>query len=254
MRPEVYLRILRRGWWVIVVAALVAGIVGYASQAGKAKTYEASTRLAVTAFPNDYFFDQLTANWTQALEPYVHNPNAVQSAVGKGYLQPGDASVAYNAVTRSNRDNRTVAIAVTDSDPARAARVVGALAHIVVDKNVADVAAYDEADKRVNGASQNARITPRLIVTSLDCAAPSGGLTSGAVVPNCPSPPTKPNGPRVKLTALAGLVLGGVLGLVVVAGAAMLDDSLKGRDDVQQYLNLPVIAAIPRRRAPDKPR
>ena len=41
--------------------------------------------------PIDYFFDQLTANWTQALEPYIHNPNAVQSAVDKGYLQPGDA-------------------------------------------------------------------------------------------------------------------------------------------------------------------
>ena len=92
--------------------------------------------------------------------------------------------------------------------------------------------------------------TPRLIVTSLDCAAPSGGLTSSAVLPNCPSPPATPNGPRVKLTALAGLVLGGVLGLVVVMGAAALDDSLKGRDDVQHYLHLPVIATIPRRRAP----
>ena len=41
MRPEVYLRVLRQGWWVIVLAALVAGIVGYVSQAGKARTYEA---------------------------------------------------------------------------------------------------------------------------------------------------------------------------------------------------------------------
>ena len=102
MRPEVYLRVLRRGWWVIVIAALVAGVIGYASQAGKAKTYEASTRLAVTSMPIDYFSDQLTANWTQALEPYVHNPNAVQSAADKGYLQPADASLAYNTVTRSN--------------------------------------------------------------------------------------------------------------------------------------------------------
>lgn len=246
MRPEVYLRVLRRGWWVIVVAALVAGFVGYASQAGKAKTYEASTRLAITAYPNDYFFDQLTANWTQALEPYIHNPNAVQSAVNSGYLQPGDAALAYNAATRSNRDNRTVTIATTDTDPARAARVVGALARIAVEKNKVDRDMIDEADKQANTTSQNARITPRLIVTSLDCAAISGGLTSAAVLPDCPSPPGTPNGPRVKLTALAGLVLGGVLGLVVVMGAAALDDSLKGREDVQHYLRLPVIASIPR--------
>jgi capsular polysaccharide biosynthesis protein len=247
MRPEVYLRVLRRGWWVIVLAALVAGLVGYASQAGKAKTYEASTRLAVTSMPIDYFSDQLTANWTQALEPYVHNPNAVQSAVDKGYLQPGDASLAYNVATRSNRDNRTVTIAATDADGGRAARVVGALAHVMVDKSVADNAALDEQDRRLSQSSQNAVRTPRLIVTSLDCAAPSGGLTSATVLPNCPSPPATPNGPRVKLTALAGLVLGGVLGLVVVMGAAALDDSLKGQEDIRHYLNLPVIASIPRR-------
>lgn len=250
MRPEVYLRVLRRGWWVIALAALIAGVIGYASQVGKPKTYEASTRLAVTSLPIDYFSDQLTANWTQALEPYVHNPNTVQSAVDKGYLQPGDAAFAYNAVTRSNRDNRTVTIALTDQDPARAARVVGALAHIVVDKNKDDIAASDAEDKRLSqSAQQNAVRTPRLVVTSLDCAAPSGGLFSPAVLPNCPSPPATPNGPRTKLTALAGLVLGAVLGLIVVMGAAALDDSLKGQDDVQHYLHVPVIATIPRRRA-----
>lgn len=248
MRPEVYLRVLRRGWWMILLAALVGGAVGYLSQAGAAKTYEASTRLAVSAFPNDYFFDQFTANWTQALEPYVRNPNAVQSALDKGYLQPGDAGLAYNAATRSNRDNRTVAIAVTDTDPARAARVVGALARVVVEKNREDAAAYEEADRLANARSQNARITPRLVITSLDCAAPSGGLTSASILPNCPAPPATASGPRVKMTALAGLVLGGVLGLIVALAAAALDDSLKDRDDVARYLRLPVVAAIPRRR------
>jgi succinoglycan biosynthesis transport protein ExoP len=249
MRPEVYLRVLRRGWWVIVLAALIAGVIGYASQAGKAKTYEASTRLAITSVPIDYFSDQLTANWTQALEPYIHNPNTVQSAVDKGYLQAGDATLAYTAITRSNRDNRTVTIAVTNTDPARAARVVGALAHIIVDKNKDDIATLDAGDKGLSQSpQQNAVRTPRLVVTSLDCAAPSGGLFSQAVLPNCPSPPATPNGPRTKLTAAAGLVLGGVLGLIVVMGAAALDDSLKGQDDVRHYLRLPVVATIPRRR------
>ncbi len=248
MRPEVYLRVLRRGWWVIVLAALIAGVIGYASQAGKAKTYEASTRLAVTSIPIDYFSDQLTANWTQALEPYIHNPNTVQSAIDKGYLQSGDAALAYNAVTRSNRDNRTVTIAVTNADPAQAARVVGALVQVIVDKNTNDIAALDAEDKRLSQSSQqNAVRTPRLLIMSLDCAAPSGGLFSQTVLPHCPSPPVTPNGPRTKLTAAAGLVLGGVLGLIVVMGAAALDDSLKGPDDIGRYLRLPVIATIPRR-------
>lgn len=247
MRPEQYLRPLLRRWWVIVLAALVAGLAGYATQIGKPKTYEATTRIAVSTTPTDYFSDQLAANYTQALEPLVRNPNAVQSAVDRGYMQAADAPAAYGAVTRSSRDNRTVTIALTGDDPARAARVVGALAHIVVDKNVADRTQQADDDKRISVApgQQNAVRTPVLVVTSLDCAAPSAGLTSANVLPNCPSAPTMPNGPRVKLTALAGVLVGAVLGLALVLAAGALDDSLKNRDDVEHYLHLPVVAAIP---------
>ncbi len=250
MRPEAYLRPLVARWWVIVLAALVAGLVGYALQLGKAPTYEASTRLVVTAQPPEYFADQLAANFTQALEPFVHNPNTVQTAVDRGYIGAGDAPFAYNVVTRSSRDNRTVAVALTDTDPARAARIVGALAHVVVDKNVADRAAQADEDRRnstgaANGM-QNSIRTPVLVVGSLDCAATSAGLTSAGVLPDCPGSPAQPNGPRTKLTAAAGALLGAVLGAAVVLAAGALDDSFKGSDDVRRSLALPVVGTIPR--------
>ncbi len=121
----------------------------------------------------DYFSDQLTANWTQALEPYVHNPNAVNSAVDKGYLQPGDASLAYN-VDASNRDNRTVTIAATDADGARAAQVIGALAHVMVDKSVADNAALDKQDPRVSRQQKRCAAAPRSARVSIAPRRPVG--------------------------------------------------------------------------------
>ncbi len=247
MRPEHYLRPILHRWWVIVLAALVASGVGYASQIGKPKTYEAQTRLAVSTIPTDYFFDQLAANYTQALEPFIHNPNAVQSAVDKRYLPAADAATAYGVVTRASRDNRTVAIALSDTDPARAARVVGALARVAVEKNAADRQQTADDDRRISTAvgQQNAQRTPVVVVTSLDCAAPSVGLTSVAVLPDCPAAPATANGPRTKLTALAAALVGAVLGLVVVLALGALDDSLTGRDDVQRYLRLPVVATIP---------
>jgi len=250
MRPEAYLRPLIARWWVIALAALIAGLVGYASQLGKAPTYEASTRLVVTAQPPEYFADQLAANFTQALEPFVHNPNTVQTALDRGYLRAGDASFAYNVVTRSSRDNRTVAVALSDTDPARAARIVGALAHVIVDKNVADRAALADEDRRnstgaANGMQNSVR-TGALVVGSLDCAATSAGLTSAGVLPDCPAAPAQANGPRTKLTAAAGTLLGAVLGAVVVLAVAALDDSFGGGDDVRRYLDLPVVGTIPR--------
>ena len=248
MRPEAYLRPLIARWWVIALAALIAGIVGYATQAGQHPTYEASTRLVLVAQPPEYFADQLAASYTQGVEPFLHNPNTVQTAVDRGYMPATDTPYAYNAVTRSSRDNRTVTVALTDTDPARAARVVGALAHAVVDKNVAEraeIAAQDKANS--TGAAsgmQNSIRTSTLVISSLDCAAPSAGLTSGGVLPDCPGAPTKANGPRTRLTAIAGAVLGAVL----VLAAAALDDSLKDSDEVRRYLDLRVVGAIPRKK------
>lgn len=249
MRPEAYLRPLLARWWVIVLAALVAGAIGYATQAGQPPTYEASTRLIVTAQFPEYFADQLAANFTQVVEPLVRAPNAVDTATMRGYLPPEDAPYAYQVVTRANRDNRTVAVALTDTDPARAARVVGALARVIVEKNVADRATLADEDRRdstgaVNGM-QNTIRRNGLIVTSLDCGATAAGLTGTGVLPDCPAPPRTANGPRTRLTTIAAAFIGAVLGAVLVLVAAALDDSLKGRDDVRRYLALPVVATIP---------
>lgn len=251
MRPEAYLRPLLARWWAVLLAALVAGAVGYLSQVGQPATYEASTRLIVTAQPPEYFADQLAANFTQVAEPLVRGPNAVDTAVMRGYLPPEDAAYAYRVVTRSNRDNRTVALALTDTDPARSARVVGALARVAVEKNAAERAKIADQDRQdstgaVNGM-QNSKRTGVLLITSLDCATASADLTSGDVRPDCPAPPTTANGPRTRLTAIAATLIGAVFGTILMLALAALDDSLRGRDDVRRYLDgLPVVATIPR--------
>ena len=53
MRPEEYLRIVLRRWWLVPLLALVAAVVAYLYTAGQPATYSTSTTLAVTAEPLD---------------------------------------------------------------------------------------------------------------------------------------------------------------------------------------------------------
>lgn len=58
--------------------------------------------------------------------------------------------------------------------------------------------------------------------------------------------PVKPSSPRVKLNVLIAGVLGLMMSLGIVFIVEMMDSSIKTPEDVEKYLNLPVIGMIPK--------
>ena len=62
MRPEEYLAILARRWWILVVAALVAGLVAFLYSNAQPRTYQVSVRLMAVAQPPDYWLDLYAKN------------------------------------------------------------------------------------------------------------------------------------------------------------------------------------------------
>jgi capsular exopolysaccharide synthesis family protein len=58
--------------------------------------------------------------------------------------------------------------------------------------------------------------------------------------------PTLPASPKLKIIFGAALMGGLMAGCALAVGLGMLDSSFKGVDDVEQYLQLPVLSAIPR--------
>ena len=52
--------------------------------------------------------------------------------------------------------------------------------------------------------------------------------------------------PQTRVFLLSGLLLGLVLGVLLAFARDYLDDSLKTIEDVERYLGLPTLAAIPR--------
>jgi capsular polysaccharide biosynthesis protein len=111
-------------------------------------------------------------------------------------------------------DNNIIQIDVDDPDPNRAQAIANVLARTFVEDQTARSADID----RMN----------RLDVSVLDDALP-GEL----------------NRPKTKTNALAGGVLGVLLGGLIVFAMEYLDDTLKTAEDVDRYVGLATLGAIP---------
>ncbi|MEG0579278.1 MAG: capsular biosynthesis protein, partial [Niameybacter sp.] len=54
-----------------------------------------------------------------------------------------------------------------------------------------------------------------------------------------------PSSPNVLLNTLIGFMLGGVLSVLGVLVAAMLDNRVKDEEDLKKYYDMPILGAIP---------
>jgi capsular polysaccharide biosynthesis protein len=224
MRPEEIAVALLRRWWIVAIAAIVAGLVAYVTTSSEPKTYTVSTRLMAVAEPPDYWMDLYAKNRLVSYKDLIANWEFVAEALkaAGSNIDPGVAS--SKLAVGHNPDGNIIQIVVTDTDPARAAEIANALADGFVRRNDAE--------------NQQLLQQPR----------PADQGTPGHVNMlklDTPTAPTTPSGPRVKVNTLAGLVLGAVAGLVLAFILVYLDDTLKQNRDLDRYLELPVLANVP---------
>lgn len=224
MRPEeLALNVLRR-WWIVAIAALVAGIVGYVGTNAQPKTYTVSARIMAIAEPPDYWLDLYAKNRLASYKDLISNWTFVSEALrtAGSNIDPG---VAQSTLTLGhNPDSNIVQIIATDTDPVRAADIVNALADGFITRN-------DRENERILER-------PRPATTPLPG-------TVNMVKLDTPGPPTVASGPRVRVNTLAAAVLGVVAGLLVVFATVYFDDTLKQPADLERYLGLPFLVGVP---------
>lgn len=224
MRPEEIALIVLRRWWVIALAALVAAGVGYAGTNSKPKTYTASARVMAVANPPDYWLDLYAKNRLASYKDLIGNWQFIHDALqtAGSPVEPGLAQ--SELALGHNPDTNTVQLVVTDTQPARSAEIVNALADGFVARNAADNQRL-LAQPRSSAAGQPGHID----LLKLD--------TPGA--------PTTASGPRVKVNTLAAGLLGAVAGLLVVFATIYADDTLRRPLDLERYLELPTLVSVP---------
>ncbi|MBX5445140.1 lipopolysaccharide biosynthesis protein [Sphaerobacter sp.] len=226
MRPEEYALIVLRRWWLVLLAAVVAGGVAYAYSISQPKTYQVSARLMAIAEPPDYWMDLYAKNRLASYGDLINNGPFVAEALQRANLDIDVGQAMSGLAVGRNSDSNVIQVVKTDTDPERAAAVVNALAAAFVaraeEENAQLVTEYPTGTEGVK------RNTVR--IEQLDT----------------PGPPSTPIGPRVKLNTAAALLLGLVVGVLLTFAAEYLEDTLRTEEDVDRYLALPTVAAIPR--------
>lgn len=226
IRPEQLLGEVLRRWWILLLATLVAATVAYVGTASQEKTYTVSVRVMAIASPPDYWLDLYAKNRLASYKDLINNWNFVSQALIEAGLAIDPGLAQSKLSLGHNPDSNVIQIIATDTEPARAADIVNALATGFIRQNELDnerfIAEVEEVEETYPG---------RVNMVQLETA----------------SPPTTASGPRVRVNTVAGAVLGCAAGLLIVFGLIYLDDTLRSREEVERYLQRPLLAVAPER-------
>lgn len=241
MRPEEYLRIVLRRWWLIPLIALVAAAAAYLYTAGQPSVYTSSTTLSVSAEPLDQSNDIAAKNRLAPLKAIIGGGEVLSRAAGRPeMLERGlDAgTIGSKLALAHSPDTNTIQIAATDGDPRVAADLVNAVAAAFV--------AYVNED--------NAKLVqefPRFTVDGTPIVLPNGQLAPiirlNVAQLGMAGPAAEPSAPRPKLNAAAGAILGVAIALVIAFALEYLDDTLRTPEEVRRHLGLTVLSGVPKR-------
>jgi capsular polysaccharide biosynthesis protein len=241
MRPEEYLRIVLRRWWLIPLIALVAAAVAYLYTAGQPSVYTSSTTLSVSAEPLDQSNDIAAKNRLAPLKAIIGGGEVLSRAAGRPEMQARglDAgTIGSKLALAHSPDTNTIQIAATDGDPRVAADVVNAVAAAFI----------------VYVNENNAKLVqefPRFTVDGTPIVLPNGQLAPiirlNIAQLGMAGPAAEPSAPRPKLNAAAGAILGVAIALVIAFALEYLDDTLRTPEEVRRHLGLTVLGGVPKR-------
>jgi capsular polysaccharide biosynthesis protein len=228
VRPEEYLLIIARRWWLVLLTMVVAAGVAFVYSSSQDETYETSARLMAIAEPPDYYTDLYAKNRLASYRDLIDNYDFVAQALqsAESEVDPGQAVASLSL--GHNPDSNIVQVIATDTDPARAAEVVNAVA--------AEFVARTETENE----------TIRETYASEDESVYRGGIVRITQL-DSPSAPETPTGPRVRLNTAAAAVLGLAFGVLLTFGVAYFEDAIRKPEDIERYLDLPTLGTIPRR-------
>ena len=127
-----YLAILRRWWWTLLVAAWVAGLMGYVIAGRIEPTYESSVRLLVGPINSDTNTLRASSQLVQTYAELTTSSGLLEATVkqlGVDAAQAPNAALALAAVVRTiaNDQTRILSIRVEGPDAALTTRAANGI-------------------------------------------------------------------------------------------------------------------------------
>lgn len=214
MQLRDYVVVLRKGWWLIALTAVVTALsaIGFAKL--QQPIYRSSVALEVTG-RLDYGTGLAINNQLRQLNNRIQTANLASEVDRRYQFDLGPERLLEKIHTQAFPDTITIQIDVDDTDPLRAQRIATAFAEVFAERETASQEGLPQQERRVVGV--------------LDAAKPA-----------------RLYWPQTRVFLLAGLLLGAVLGILLAFARDYLDDSLKTPEDVDRYLGVTTLGTIPR--------
>lgn len=216
-----YLRILRKNWALILIAALIGVSAAAAYSLTRTPQYESKSVVFVQSQAGSTVSDltqgsnfvnsQITSYVLLVSEPIVLRPVIEEFNLDLTPDELADKVVATNPANSTH-----IQITVTDPDPVLAADLANAL-------------------------SDSLATTVAEIDSPLDTEEATIKLTSVREA----TPAASPSSPNVRTNLALGLLVGLAVGLGVAVLRTILDNRIRSPKDIEQITNLPLIGAIP---------
>ncbi|WP_375385848.1 polysaccharide biosynthesis tyrosine autokinase [uncultured Microbacterium sp.] len=215
-----YIRILRKNWVIIVIATLLGVGVAAVFSLTRTPVYTASSTVFVSTQAGATVAElQQGSNFTQArVETYVNlvkTPLVIDPVIAELDLDATAATLSKSVTATAPLNTTLITIAVTDSDPVRAADTANALA--------ASLTSQVEKIETPNGGSTS----PVRLTRVQDATAP-----------------TVPSSPNVPLNLALGALIGLALGIGFAVLRTVLDTRIRTARDVEGITDSPIIGAI----------
>jgi capsular polysaccharide biosynthesis protein/MinD-like ATPase involved in chromosome partitioning or flagellar assembly len=257
----IFARALRRHWWVVASFPILAGAAAFAVSTSTPKEYQATAKVLLdNSQPADAIL-QTRSNSSLDPERDVNTGVAIVklailgNRVRQSLHLPLTTIELLREITASTQGNSNVLeITARDRHPQTAIRIANAFADQYVRfRRSSARAAFDQAaqfartelqslppsqQRGSEGRALNSRVEQLAIAATLQ--------TGGVQLLDQATAPITPVSPRPKMTAVIAAFFGLIFGGAFAILQDLVDRRLRREEDVEQLLNLPVLARVPR--------
>lgn len=209
-----YIRVLRqRGWIVIVVAALTAGAAfGFSKM--QTTVYQSALSLWVNPARNDFGQTQAVKELLGGYEAWLNSSLRAERVIEELQLDMTPEALLSQAAFASDSLRRTVQISIENTNGDLANDIALAWGNLLIQEQ--------------NRQNDRNRQEDRIEIQVLDN--PKYGLES----------------PKTTINTAAGAVFGALLGVIVIFALEWIESGVVRRtEDVERFLEIPVIGSIP---------
>jgi capsular polysaccharide biosynthesis protein len=214
MQLRDYWDVLRKQWLVILVIGFIGAAAAYGYSKWETTVFRSSAKLYVMPVKPDYGNSMFIQSVVRQYSGIMIADRFLQSVSEELRLDLQPEVLRKMVTATGVSDNSTILVDVDDTDAGRAVAIARQLARDFM----------QDQETRMKDVTKDNRIEVRVY--------------------DEPTPPVRQR-PKTPINVAVGGLLGLLIGTLVAFSLEFLDDTVKSPEDVERYIALPVMGAIP---------